>query len=73
MVSTQYYQDVKALPEPDLVGAFYKSTFLGGSAPCLVTRKRKIALKMYENVSNFKKFSPAVPIGTAAWQETPTP
>ena len=37
----------------------------GDIPPCLVKRKGKIVLKMHENVSNFKKFSPAAPIGTA--------
>ena len=38
---------------------------LRGDPLCLGKRKRKIALKMHENVSNFKNFPPAAPVGTA--------
>ena len=38
---------------------------LGDIPPLRGKRKRKIALKMHENVLNFKNFSPAAPIGTA--------
>ena len=36
-----------------------------GISPPVSGREQKIALKMHENVSNFKKFLPAAPIGTA--------